>query len=363
MRKPCIYSRNGKWLIATWDDNDKRHDRVVGRGPEAEAKARQIKADLDKRIEQGAKDALLQGPTLEQAVNAYIRNLGAKNKTREHMKSILSTALGVYYPLLGKNTPIRSMTYADTIVPFINHLRNSKSRATGKQRAEATVNRYCCYLRSIFNYAVQIGNIDVSPLRPWHKSKEMPRLFYLDEKGFEMISKAASPHIAWAMEVAYNTGVRPGPSELLSLRWEDVNFDKGVLTVKATKTRSIRRIPLKPKFLEHLLEKRTHSKSGYIVEYKGMQVLRIQKAFRMAVKRSGVTYPVRLYDLRHMFATYMLTHGADLAAVSYLMGHASVKMTADIYYQYLEGEKERAIACLPDLPMYHDDDGSSGKVA
>ena len=200
-------------------------------------------------------------------------------------------------------------------------------------------------------------------MKPWHKSKEMPRLFHLDEEGLQKILKAASPHIAWAIEVAYNTGVRPGKSELLSLRWEDVNFQKGTLTVKATKTRSVRVIPLKPQFLEHLQEKQKASKSGYIVEYKGMQVLRIQKAFRMAVKRAGITYPVRLYDLRHMFATYMLTHGADLAAVSYLLGHASVKMTADVYYQYIEGEKERAISCLPDLPMYRGDVDGTGKVA
>ena len=126
MRSPCVYCRNGKWMIATWDEKDKRHDKVVGRGPESEATARQIKAEYDQRIEQGAKNALFQGPTFEQAVNAYIKHLGARNKTREHIKSIVSTALGVYYPFLGRNTPIRSMTYADTIVPFINHIRNSE---------------------------------------------------------------------------------------------------------------------------------------------------------------------------------------------------------------------------------------------
>jgi len=31
------------------------------------------------------------------------------------------------------------------------------------------------------------------------------------------------------------------------------------------------------------------------------------------------------------------------------MGHASVTMTADVYYQYLKGEKERAVNLLPDL--------------
>ena len=80
----------------------------------------------------------------------------------------------------------------------------------------------------------------------------------------------------------------------------------------------------------------------------------------MAVRRAGIPYSVRLYDFRHMFATLMLANGADLAAVSKLMGHASVKMTADTYYQYLEGEKERAVSLLPDLPLYQAQAGQQG---
>ncbi len=56
-----------------------------------------------------------------------------------------------------------------------------------------------------------------------------------------------------------------------------------------------------------------------------------------------------MYDLRHLFATTMLINSADLAAVSKLMGHSTVKMTADTYYHYMEGEKERAINLLPEV--------------
>lgn len=50
-----------------------------------------------------------------------------------------------------------------------------------------------------------------------------------------------------------------------------------------------------------------------------------------------------------MFATTMLANGADLAAVSKLMGHSRVTMTANVYYQYMQGEKERAVNLLPVL--------------
>ena len=49
-----------------------------------------------------------------------------------------------------------------------------------------------------------------------------------------------------------------------------------------------------------------------------------------------------LFQMGNVFelATTML-NGADLAAVLKLMGHSAVKMTADFYYHYLEGEKEK----------------------
>jgi site-specific recombinase XerD len=51
--------------------------------------------------------------------------------------------------------------------------------------------------------------------------------------------------------------------------------------------------------------------------------------------RAGINVPTRMYDLRHLYATTMLTNGADLAAVSTLMGHSTITMTADTYYQYI----------------------------
>jgi len=86
-----------------------------------------------------------------------------------------------------------------------------------------------------------------------------------------------------------------------------------------------------------------------MIEYRGRPVTTIRKSFNNACDRAGITVPVRMYDLRHLFATTMLSNGADLAAVSKLMGHSTVKMTADVYYHYLEGEKEKAVGKLPSL--------------
>ena len=86
-----------------------------------------------------------------------------------------------------------------------------------------------------------------------------------------------------------------------------------------------------------------------MIEYHGKPVERMNKAYQAAVERAGIKVPTRMYDLRHLYATTMLTNGADLAAVSKLMGHSTITMTADTYYQYMVGEKERAVGLLPSL--------------
>ena len=50
----------------------------------------------------------------------------------------------------------------------------------------------------------------------------------------------------------------------------------------------------------------------------------------------------------------MLRSGADLKAVSELMGHSSTRMTQEVYYHLLEGQKRTALnhlAAVPALEM------------
>ena len=345
-----VYERDGRWGCAYKGTDGKRHDKSFGYGPSAEAAAYAFDAAMKSRALVPVMQQPI-GPVLKQAVDSYLDNLRAQGKSQSHISNVQYMATSLLYKHFGPLMPLDLINYADGIVPFINHMRTVPSKRTGAVRSQASVNRYCCFLRTIFNFAVANGLMAQNPMTQWRKTKEPPRQFQISLEDVSKIMEHADAHVRWAIEVCFNLGVRSGDSELLSLRWSDVDFIKKQVRVFGRKTQSHRIIPIKDAFLERLREMRAISRTEFIIEYRGKRVNRIQKAFRMACRRAGIEHSVRMYDLRHMFATYMLSNGADLAAVSKLLGHSSITMTANVYYQYLEGEKERAVTLLPDLPQ------------
>lgn len=154
------------------------------------------------------------------------------------------------------------------------------------------------------------------------------------KKEIDAIVECGVPHIKRAVLITYYTGVRPGPSELLSLKWEDVDFINNTIMVTSAEKGGIpvRMIPLS-KTLKAYLEKwhkedENHKKDiKYIAHYHGHKVGAVKKGWYAAKKRAKVTRRIRLYDLRHAFVTTLLEKGADLKSVSELAGHASPEIT------------------------------------
>ena len=387
-----VYQRDGRYMVY-WQENGKRHDKSFGRGDDARLRAEafdlviqqaktegiapvQVSPDietvagpvLDAHNAAPAVGSVVQvaaapaaapavaqvmpspvaGITFGQLSMMYLDHLRVSGRTEKHIASLENLLKRMFFDILGRDTPVAGMTYLKDIVPFIRQMQGV-SEQTGKPRSQASVNRYCDYIDAIFNFGMEMELISKSPMKGRKKAKEQPRDVQVSVDDIRRIMDHAEPHIRWAMEACFNLGTRPGPSELFALRWEHVDFDGCTVHIYATKTKTFRTVPVTADFLERLREIRKTSKSGFIVEYEGKPLTTIRRSFNTACEKAGITVDVRMYDLRHLFATTMLANGADLAAVSKLMGHSTVKMTADVYYHYLEGEKEKAVGKLPSL--------------
>lgn len=271
----------------------------------------------------------------------YLDMMRSKGKTKSWIQRV-KYLLNEHFLQNLCQVPVNELTMIDVL----------KVAARFNDKSPATQNRYMDTLKAIFNLGNQLELIDNNPMKSWKKNKERPREVFLTVQDLTKIYQLAPDHLKWIIEVEWELGTRPGVSELFSLKWSDVDFENDILRVRGTKTLTSNRIiPLTPNFRERLLEMKKQAKTDYLIEFKGKPITSCKTTFLKTVKKAGITYPVRLYDIRHLFASTILANGGDLKAVSKLLGHASTVMTANVYYHELKGEKALALTRKPVLSI------------
>jgi integrase len=173
------------------------------------------------------------------------------------------------------------------------------------------------------------------------------------------------------------TGLRWG--EMAGLHWNRVDLERGVLRVVETwdepsgriksypKGKQVRDVPLTPELAAALDERpRTRGcgvehatglcRSGLVLTTERGTVLRNSNwsdVWRRAVEDAGVEH-VRIHDLRHTYASWLLQQGIPLAEVGKLLGHVSTQTTAK-YAHLAAPPNDAVLAALrsvraPDLP-------------
>ncbi len=238
--------------------------------------------------------------------------------------------------------PVNEITFQD-IVKIADRFSN---------KSVATRNRYMDSLHAIFRFGIKLELTSNDPMKQWEKPREKQREMLLTVDDLGKIYNAANEHLKWIIEVEWELGTRPGRTELFSLKWSDIDFEGDLLRVRGTKTKTSNRlIPLTPAFKTRLFEMRDKSESNYVIEYQGKPIISCKTAFKNACEKAGLNYNVRLYDIRHLFASTILANGGDLMAVSKLLGHSSTRMTASTYYHELKGEKATALSRKPVLTI------------
>jgi len=128
---------------------------------------------------------------------------------------------------------------------------------------------------------------------------------------------------------------------------EQATGSEGTLLIRSTKT-TPRVVDLRKDFLARLKGRKNSSKTGYIIELQGKPIKSLKRSLKSALKRAGIEKRVRLYDIRHMYGTYMAKNGADIFAIQSLMGHNSICTTRRYLHQGAQLKRE-AIERLPSL--------------
>jgi len=233
----------------------------------------------------------------------------------------------------------------DAISTFEIEKYRRDRKARGK--VDATINRELQTLRHLFNKA-----------RVWEKATNNPmvgvklrreentRVRFLTDEEEPRLLQACGDSLRAVVIAALNTGFRRG--ELLSHTWPDVDFDHGLVTVKAAyaKGRERRSIPMNRE-LRQVLEqlKAKAGDSPYVfLNSQGEPYKLVSTVFDDAVDRSGIP-DFHFHDLRHTFASRLVMAGVDLRTVQVLMGHKTISMT--LRYAHLAPEHlKKAVEAL-----------------
>jgi integrase len=129
--------------------------------------------------------------------------------------------------------------------------------------------------------------------------------------------------------VALHTGLRR--SEEFQLRWEDVDFANGILTLPRSKHGSARCVPINGTARDIVRSRPSRLKGAYVFpSATGATPLDacnfVRRIFVPALRRAGIE-GFRWHDLRHTFASRLVMAGVDLRTVQELMGHKTLAMT------------------------------------
>ena len=192
--------------------------------------------------------------------------------------------------------------------------------------------------------AIKWGQAITNPMKDVRLARENnQRIRFLSYEEEKRLLQACKAPLKPVVITALHTGFRM--SELLSLTWEDVDFDRRIITVKAgyAKNGESRSIPMN-EMLKRTLEEVRISDGALFRNCAGNTYRSVRTAFDSALKRAEIS-DFTFHDLRHTFASRLMMGGVDLPTVKELMGHKEITMT--LRYSHLsDSHKQRAVEIL-----------------
>jgi integrase len=195
-----------------------------------------------------------------------------------------------------------------------------------------TVKCYLNTLSHVFTLAVREWQwadrnpvLDVS--RPQDPQQRV-RFLSDDERRrlLDACKESKNPYLYIVVVLALSTGARK--MELMTLRWPDVDLQRGLITLHNTKNRQRRALPLTGHALtlmrEHSRVRRLDTDLVF-PRADGLAPPDIHPAWDTARKTAG-TSNLLFHDLRHSAASYLAMNGASLAEIAEILGHKSFDM-------------------------------------
>lgn len=238
-----------------------------------------------------------------------------------------------------KPSPIGEMGLDEIAIKHIDNFKNSMSGISPK-----TVKNTLEIITRLSNFAVKkqiCGGLSFKIEYPEINNETTEDL---TEEQFmkliEVLDGHRNPDVKNIMLLAMYSGMRRG--EIFKLRWDDVDFQRGIITLKNPKSGRDKVIPMND-LAREVLESCIRHKGEYVFPGRGGGPRKsIQREAQEIRKAAGLPEDFRpMHGLRHFFATSLICSGkVDLADLQKLMTHSSIQMTL----RYAKKRDERLAA-------------------
>lgn len=232
--------------------------------------------------------------------------------------------------------------------------------------ARKTVRDLVAVLKSVAKYG---GKHKIFPFEEWEveyptntTARRLPTLTLNHQRSLmhHLMEKPTPQNIGILLALA--TGMRIG--EVCALKWEDVDLNQKIITVKHTvgrvynceskstekihsspKTKnSCREIPISKQLLQPLKDVKKISLSPYVVgtSIHSKEPRSYRDYFNRLLKRLGIP-PIIFHGLRHTFATRCIESQCDYKTVSVILGHSNIATTLNLYVHPNLNQKKRCV--------------------
>lgn len=344
-----LYSGHKTWYLRYATDHGRmREKKLASAAVLTLAEARELARRYLSDIAQGndpfdRKDAMKAIPTLSAFVNeTYMPYIRSHKRSWETDEILLRVHVLPHWGHLH----LDEITNRHVIKLLSEH------RLTHKP---ASTNRVYDMLNTVFHLGIRWDTgLTANPLKNVRRYKENnKRERYLTEEEarrlFDALETSQSPQLKHIVAMLLLTGARL--SEVLNSRWEDFDSDTKMWKIEVNKSGKTRYVPLSDGAI-HLLDSMP-SIAGCPYPFAnpktGKPYTSIFYAWNVVRQRAGLS-DLRIHDLRHSFASFLINRGRSIYEVQKILGHSQIRTTQRYAHLSQETLLEAANTAMTGLP-------------
>jgi integrase len=324
-------------------------------------------AQLRRQVEAG-KVSTVKTPTLSELMTRWFETVLSREVARSTYDNYHTVVKYHVLPVLGRRK-VTDITVAD-----IDRLLALK---LGAGLSASTVHRIRALISQCLDQGVRWGDVPTNVARLSRPPKMVrPEGRTLTREQAQQLLETLKTHRHESLYLLMlSTGMRRG--EALGLKWEDLNLESGIVRIKRnlkreggrivtadTKTlKSRRAVNVPAPVLEALQRNRNLQEvekahlggawvdSGFIFTTSigtPIDPRNLYREFSQICEKAGLGH-WHPHELRHSAASLMLASGVKLQVVSEVLGHSSIRMTADVYGHILDPDRQHAASAMSEV--------------